>query len=474
MAFVYKGLRAVYWCMHDETALAEAEVEYENAHQSHGLGEVRAARRSGEDRSRARRQESQHHHLDDDSLDAARLYGGAFRSRRRVCRARIRRRGLHRRQSSRKDAAEKCGLANTRENLPISRAQTRATQFQHPFLDRKVLGVLADYVTMDTGTGVVHTAPSHGAEDFITGVKYGSMPPATSTKKASFATACPNIKASGVGGESAHHRSGQKPRRAAAHGENRALLSSLLALPQSHHLPRHRAVVHLDGNAHARRPGKRRHAAHPHAQRNQEGEMGSGVGRRAHLQHDSARPDWCISRQRVWGVPIAVFLCEGCGKPLNDHAINRKVVELFARSGADAWFTLRVRQHCARRNKVPALRRHKVRKGNRHLRRLARIGSKLSCRDCRRARLSLALRSLPRRRRPVSRMVPVFAALRHGHARARLRIAASVTPGWTLDEKGPGHVEVARQRRRSGRHRQTAWAERSCASGPHQSTSAKT
>jgi isoleucyl-tRNA synthetase len=53
----------------------------------------------------------------------------------------------------------------------------------------------------------------------------------------------------------------------------------------------------------------------------------------------ATRPDWCISRQRVWGVPIAVFLCEGCGKPLNDAAINRKVVELFARLGADAWFT---------------------------------------------------------------------------------------------------------------------------------------
>ena len=51
------------------------------------------------------------------------------------------------------------------------------------------------------------------------------------------------------------------------------------------------------------------------------------------------RPDWCISRQRVWGVPIAVFLCEGCGKPLNDPAINKKVVDLFARSGADSWFT---------------------------------------------------------------------------------------------------------------------------------------
>src|SRR4029077_1060331 len=53
----------------------------------------------------------------------------------------------------------------------------------------------------------------------------------------------------------------------------------------------------------------------------------------------ATRPDWCISRQRVWGVPIAVFLCASCGKPLNDHAVNRRVVELFARAGADAWFT---------------------------------------------------------------------------------------------------------------------------------------
>jgi isoleucyl-tRNA synthetase len=53
----------------------------------------------------------------------------------------------------------------------------------------------------------------------------------------------------------------------------------------------------------------------------------------------ATRPDWCISRQRIWGVPIAVFLCEGCGKPLNDPALNRKVIELFARSGADAWYT---------------------------------------------------------------------------------------------------------------------------------------
>ncbi len=71
------------------------------------------------------------------------------------------------------DAAAKCGLADPRPLAHFPGRKLERLNFQHPFLDRKILGVLADYVTMDTGTGVVHTAPSHGAEDFITGVKYG-------------------------------------------------------------------------------------------------------------------------------------------------------------------------------------------------------------------------------------------------------------------------------------------------------------
>jgi isoleucyl-tRNA synthetase len=53
----------------------------------------------------------------------------------------------------------------------------------------------------------------------------------------------------------------------------------------------------------------------------------------------ATRPDWCISRQRVWGVPIAVFFCEGCGKLLESKESHVAVVELFAREGADAWYT---------------------------------------------------------------------------------------------------------------------------------------
>jgi isoleucyl-tRNA synthetase len=51
----------------------------------------------------------------------------------------------------------------------------------------------------------------------------------------------------------------------------------------------------------------------------------------------ATRPDWCISRQRIWGVPIAVFLCEGCDRPVLDPALNRRIVDLFDNQGAEAW-----------------------------------------------------------------------------------------------------------------------------------------
>ncbi|MGO4214288.1 class I tRNA ligase family protein, partial [Terriglobus sp. YAF25] len=52
----------------------------------------------------------------------------------------------------------------------------------------------------------------------------------------------------------------------------------------------------------------------------------------------ATRPDWCISRQRIWGVPIAVFLCQSCDHPLSDKALNQSIVKLFEKEGADAWY----------------------------------------------------------------------------------------------------------------------------------------
>ena len=56
----------------------------------------------------------------------------------------------------------------------------------------------------------------------------------------------------------------------------------------------------------------------------------------------ATRPDWCISRQRIWGVPIAVFLCTGCNHPVQDAALNRRVISLFENEGAEAWHTIPV------------------------------------------------------------------------------------------------------------------------------------
>ena len=92
----------------------------------------------------------------------------------------------------------------------------------------------------------------------------------------------------------------------------------------------------------------------------------------------ATRPDWCISRQRIWGVPIAVFLCEGCNQPIIDAAQNRKIVDLFEREGAEAWHTTAARRAAARGRDVRALRRHGLPQRDRHSRRLVRLRRELA------------------------------------------------------------------------------------------------
>ena len=341
--FVYKGLRAVYWCMHDETALAEAEVEYEN----HTSPTVFVRYRLLDDPATidaalAGKKVSTiiwtttpwtlpaslavAFHPDEDYV-ALESGGEVYIAAAKLA----------------QDVAAKCNLANPRELTHFPGRKMERLNFQHPFLDRKILGVLADYVTMDTGTGVVHTAPSHGAEDFITGVKYGL-------------DATSNVDEKGILRNGLPEYTGQYVFKA------NPIIINLL---------RERgALLHEDKVEHS----------YPHCWRchnpvifrateqwfiSMETPMPDGGGRTAKedtlrrrtleeikkVKWDPSwgeerlsnmiqtRPDWCISRQRVWGVPIAVFLCESCGKPLNDKAINRKVVELFKKSGADAWFT---------------------------------------------------------------------------------------------------------------------------------------
>ena len=338
--FVYKGLRAVYWCMHDETALAEAEVEYEN-HTSTTVWVKYAL-------------------LDDPAKIDAALAGKkvstiiwtttpwtlpasmavAFHPDEEYVALESGEQIYIVASKLAADVAAKCGFVNPTALAHFAGRKLERLNFQHPFLDRKILGVLADYVTMDTGTGVVHTAPSHGAEDFITGMKYGL-------------DATSNVDEKGILRNGLPEYNGQYVFKA------NPLIVELLRTRG--------ALLHADKIEHT----------YPHCWRchnpvifrateqwfiSMETPMPGGKGKGDTLRTRTleeikkvkwdpawgeerlsnmiqTRPDWCISRQRVWGVPIAVFLCESCGKPLNDRAVNARVVELFAKSGADAWFT---------------------------------------------------------------------------------------------------------------------------------------
>jgi isoleucyl-tRNA synthetase len=342
--FVYKGLRAVYWCMHDETALAEAEVEYEN-HTSPTVWVKYAL-------------------LDDPTKIDAALAGKkvstiiwtttpwtlpasmavafhpdaeyvALESGGEVYVVAAKLAG---------DVAEKCGLENVRELAHFPGRRLEHLNFQHPFLDRKILGVLAEYVTMDTGTGVVHTAPSHGAEDFITGVKYGLDATSNVDEKGILRNGLPEYTGKRVWEANQPIMDLLKSRGALLHAEKTE--HSYPHCWRCHNPVIFRATEQWFISMETPMPGA------PGGRDSENDTLRTRTLEEIkHVKWDPAwgeerlsnmiatRPDWCISRQRVWGVPIAVFLCEGCGKPLEDKAINRKVVELFARSGADAWFT---------------------------------------------------------------------------------------------------------------------------------------
>jgi isoleucyl-tRNA synthetase len=342
--FVYKGLRSTYWCIHDETALAEAEVEYEN----HVSPTVWVKYRLQSDPRTI-----------DPQLAGRRIHGEkpistiiwtttpwtlpasmavAFHPDEEYVALEADKDIFVVAERLSKATAEKCGFPDAK---PIARLPGRAlenTWFYHPFLPwerRKVLGVLADYVTMDTGTGVVHTAPAHGAEDFYTGTRYKLDP------------TC-DVDASGVIHNGLPEYEGKK-----VFDANKPIVELL----------KNRGVLlHTENLEHS----------YPHCWRchnpiifrateqwfiSMETPMKGGTLRSLTLEEikkvkwDPAwgeerianmiatRPDWCISRQRVWGVPIAVFLCESCGKSLNDPKINNAVVQFFARAGADAWYT---------------------------------------------------------------------------------------------------------------------------------------
>ncbi|MGH9601850.1 MAG: isoleucine--tRNA ligase [Terriglobales bacterium] len=331
---VYKGLRPVYWCIFDKTALAEAEVEYEN-HTSPSIW-VKYALTSDPaalDPALAGKRVSTiiwtttpwtlpgsmavafHPRLDYVALESGEgVYIVA--------------------QVLSETTVQKCGLTGARTVARFPGSKLEHATFAHPFLERRILGVLADYVTTDQGTGVVHTAPSHGTEDFYTGGRYH------------LDQTC-NVDAAG------RLRNGLPEYEAKTVFEANPLIiellrkrGALLAAEKIEHSYPHcwrchnpvifRATEQWFISMESKLEGTTLRQLALDEIKKVKWDPPWGEERISNMIAN--RPDWCISRQRVWGVPIAVFFCEGCGEFLRSPEANRTVVDLFAREGADAWY----------------------------------------------------------------------------------------------------------------------------------------
>jgi isoleucyl-tRNA synthetase len=341
--FVYKGLKPVLWCMHDRTALAEAEIDYD-MHTSPSIY-VRYRLTSPPEAIDARLRGKQVSTIiwtttpwtlpaslavafhPDFEYVALEQEGEVYIVAEALAAA----------------SRTACGLERAHEIARFPGARMERVTFAHPFLDRSILGVTATYVTTDQGTGAVHTAPAHGVDDFATGARYG-------LRQLSDVDDGGHLRGGLAEYDGLFVFKANEPIMALL-AERGALMGRQEVYHSYPHCWRcHRPVIFRATEQWFINMETPMEASTPQAdgsvttfrQRALE-EIGRvkwdprwGEERIANMV--SSRPDWCISRQRIWGVPIAIFLCAGCRSPLNDPAVNERVVALFAAEGADAWY----------------------------------------------------------------------------------------------------------------------------------------
>jgi isoleucyl-tRNA synthetase len=202
---------------------------------------------------------------------------------------------------------------------------------RHPFMDRNSLLVLASYVTADAGTGCVHTAPGHGADDYLTGLRYGLeiLSP---------------VDAEGVYTEEAGRYAGEHVPEV-----NKKIIEDLKAegslvftAPLNHSYPHcwrcklpvmYRATpqwfISMEKN------DLRKKALEEIRKTSWTPSWGEN---RIYSMVEN-RPDWCLSRQRSWGVPLTVITCHKCGEVVKSDEVVQKVDALFLKEGADAWYS---------------------------------------------------------------------------------------------------------------------------------------
>ncbi len=219
----------------------------------------------------------------------------------------------------------------------ISGSVFEGLKAHHPFLKRTSLVILADHVTLEAGTGIVHTAPGHGMEDYIAGKKYGLEAYSPVDAQGRYTGDVPEYE--GMKAFDCNKLI----------GERMALSGHLIKLAFIKHSYAHCWRCHgpvmyratpqwfigmdMPLQKHGGKTLRELAVTEIHATK---WVPQWGVNRI--LAMVEGRPDWCVSRQRVWGVPITIFYCEGCGDAITDPANFEHIANLVDKHGPDIWY----------------------------------------------------------------------------------------------------------------------------------------
>ncbi len=327
---VYKGKKPVYWCGFDETALAEAEVEYAD-HESPSVYVRFELPEAGKALPSLSGKKSAIAIWTTTPWTLVANLAVALHPDFDYVAVEAKGQVLILAEGLLNQALEKFGIKEHKVIEKFKGKKLEGLKARHPFLDRDSLVILGEHVTLEAGTGAVHTAPGHGQEDYEVGLKYGLDIYAPVDHKGRFTK-----EAGEFAGEQVFK---------ANKGIIEVLKSrgALLAEEKiSHSYPhcwrcKHPVIfrateqwfISMKTNDLLKKTVENIHKV----------TWVPTWGKDRILGMMENRPDWCISRQRAWGVPIIAFTCKECNELLLDKKIIDHVADIVEKEGADVWFT---------------------------------------------------------------------------------------------------------------------------------------